>query len=131
MEVISNATTSEEKHAIIWSVSNLVPLKQFQPNEIKIIYYEHLCTQPEIELPSLFRSIGHKYEIPRLDQINRPSQTTRKTSAVVSGEDKITQWKKKLSPTQIDNILRVVASFGLNHLYADSVLPLDNHELST
>jgi hypothetical protein len=127
LHLIKNARTAEEKHAIIWSVSNLVPLKQFQSNQIKIIYYENLCTQPEIELPNLFASIGQNYERPRLDQMNRPSQTTRTTSAVVGGTDKITQWKKKLSPPQIDNILRVVESFGLDHLYSYSFLPLHSH----
>jgi hypothetical protein len=127
LELIRNAKMEEEKHAIIWSISNLVPLEQFMPGELKIVYYENLCTQPEIELPSLFASIGQKYESPRLDQINEPSQTTRISSAVVSGRDKVTHWKKKLSPAQIDTILRVVESFGLNHLYADSSLPLDSH----
>jgi hypothetical protein len=127
LELIRNAKMEEEKHAIVWSISNLVPLGQFMPGELKIVYYENLCTQPEIELRSLFASIGQKYESPRLDQINQPSQTTRISSAVVSGRDKVTHWKKKLSPAQIDTILRVVESFGLNHLYADSFLPLDSH----
>ena len=127
LELIHNAKTDEEKHAIIWSISNLVPLRQFMSGELKIVYYEHLCTQPEIELPGLFASIGQKYDSPRSDQVNQPSQTTRATSAVVSGRDKITHWKQKLRLAQINNILRVVESFGLNHLYADSLLPLDNH----
>jgi hypothetical protein len=127
LDLIRNAKLEEEKHAIIWSISNLVPLQQFMPGELKIVYYEHLCTQPEIELPSLFASIGQDYEGPRPGQINQPSQTTRTTSAVVHGTDRITQWKKKLSPAQIDNVLRVVESFGLNHIYADSFLPLDSN----
>jgi len=126
LEFIKAAKTEEEKHAIIWSISNLVPLNQFMPGELKIIYYENLCTQPQIELSGLLASIGQNDESPRLDKINRPSQTSRITSAVVTGRDKITHWKQKLRPSQIDTILRVVESFGLNHLYAESVLPLDN-----
>lgn len=126
LNLIHNAKMDEEKHAIIWSISNLVPLKQFAPGGLKIVYYEKLCTQLDIELAQLFASIGQKYASLNLAQITRPSQTTRATSAVVSGMDKITHWKKKLRPAQIDSVLQVVESFGLHHLYGDSFLPLDN-----
>jgi hypothetical protein len=124
LEFIRNAKTEEEKHAIIWSISNLVPLKQFQPGELKIIYYEHLCTQPEIVLPAIFTSMGQRYETTAMDKINRPSQTARETSAVVNGKDQLSRWKQKLTGLQIDNILRVVEKFGLNDTYNDSLLPV-------
>ncbi|MEO8355881.1 MAG: sulfotransferase [Chloroflexota bacterium] len=123
LELIRNAKMEEEKHAIIWSISNLVPLQQFMPGELKIVYYENLCTQPEIELPAVLALIGQKYAEPLIDKLNRPSQTTRVTSAVVTGTDKITGWKKKLAPSQIENILRIVDGFGLGQLYGDSVSP--------
>lgn len=124
MEIIKNAKTDEENHAVIWCVSNLVPLRQFQPNEIRIVYYENLCTQPEIELPAVFASIGQTYRDGKDNAVNRPSQTTRPSSAVVDGTDKISAWRKKLSHKQIENILRIVKAFGLDHLYGDSLLPL-------
>lgn len=127
MEIIKHAKTDEEKHAVIWSVSNLVPLRQFQPNEIRIVYYEHLCTQPEIELPAVFASIGQTYRDTERNMVNRPSQTTRPSSAVVDGTDKISAWQKKLSDRQIRNVLRVVSEFGLDHLYGDSLLPLSKY----
>jgi hypothetical protein len=123
-EFIRDAKTDEEKHAIIWSINNLVPLKQFQPGELKIVYYEHLCTQPGLELPAIFTSIGQSYEITALDKINRPSQTTRETSALVNGKDQISFWTQRLTPLQIDNILRVVEKFGLGDFYNDSLLPV-------
>ena len=123
-EFIRNAKTDEEKHAIIWSISNLVPLKQFQPGELKIIYYEHLCIQPELELPAIFTSIGQRYGATTMEKINWPSQTTRETSAVVNGKGQISYWKQKLTPLQIDNILRVIEKFGLGDFYNDSLLPV-------
>ena len=36
--------------AIIWSINNLVPLTQLKPGELRTVYYENLCTQPEIEV---------------------------------------------------------------------------------
>jgi hypothetical protein len=124
MDLIKSAKTTEEKHAIIWCVSNLVPLKQFNSGEVKIVHYEHLCTQPENELPSLFEFIGQTQTESVVNIINRPSQTTKVTSAVVRGRDKIESWRKKLSPSQIDSVLRTVDMFRLSHLYGESVLPL-------
>lgn len=124
LDLIHSARNSEEKHAVIWSVSNLVPLKQFSSDKLKVVYYEHLCTHPEGELPGIFETIGYDFLSPPADMINQPSQTTRAGSAVVAGTDKIGNWKQKLSRSQIDKILGVVRAFGLSHLYGDSSLPL-------
>ena len=126
MDLIKNAKTMEEKHTIIWCVNNLVPLKQFNPNEVKIVYYENLCTQPKKELPALFEFIGHTYSKSVIDIINQPSQTTKVTSAIVTGIDKIESWKKKLSPTQINSVLQTVQAFGMSHLYGESLSPLSH-----
>jgi hypothetical protein len=127
MDLIKSAKTMEEKHTIIWCVSNLVPLKQFNSGEVKIMYYEHLCTQPKNELPALFEFIGQPYNKSVMEIINQPSQTTKARSAVVRGSDKIERWKKKLSPSQIDRVLRMVEAFGMSHLYGDSVSPLSHN----
>ncbi len=124
-EFIRNAKTKEEKHAIIWSISTMVPLRQLKQSELKIVYYENLCTQPEMELPSIFAFTGHQYSPSAFDTISRPSQTTQKTSPIVSGTDKVSHWRKKLNPAQVENILRVVERFGLDKLYGDSLLPLN------
>jgi hypothetical protein len=125
MDTIHNAKTDEEKHAIIWCVSHLVPLMQFKPGELHITYYENLCTQPKIELPDVFNAIGLGKAVKVMDKINQPSQTTRSNSAVVKGTDKIISWKKKLTSVQITNILRIVEAFELSHIYNDSYLPLN------
>jgi len=124
LDLIHYVKTAEEKHAIIWSVSNLVPLKQFKSNDIKIVYYENLCTQPEIELPAIFASIGKTYRVSNNKVVKRPSQTTRASSAIVDGTDRISGWRKSLSSLQIKNILRIVETFGLGHVYGDALMPL-------
>jgi hypothetical protein len=123
LDLIRSVVSVEEKHAVIWSVSNLLPLRQFDPGELKIVYYENLCIQPDVELSGILESIGHRYKNPPVKIFDQPSQTTRVASAVVSGADKIEGWKKTLDHSQIDSILRVVDGFGLSHLYNDSSLP--------
>jgi hypothetical protein len=124
LDLIRRSSSQEEKHAIIWSVSNLVPLAQFNPGELKIVYYENLCTQPEAELPEIFETIGQRYESGVVTQSNRPSMTTRPTSAVVTGNNRIARWSNSLSSRQIDRVLKIVEAFGLDHLYGDSLVPL-------
>ena len=128
LDLIRNAGNSEEKHAVIWSVSNIVPLKQFEAGELRIVYYENLCVQPEVELPAIFNAIGHSYDHALAEKMDRPSQTTKATSAVVTGSHKVSHWKKALRPLQIEQILKVVESFGLQGIYGDSAMPLTSGE---
>jgi hypothetical protein len=124
MEMISRAKTAEEKHAIIWCISNLVPMRQFHSHQLQVIFYENLCTQPEQEVPRLFQTIGHDYDDAIFASAKWPSTTAICTSAIVTGEDKVTRWARELSREQIGNILSVVETFELGHIYDDSVAPL-------
>lgn len=124
MDVISRAQTVEEKHAIIWCISNLVPIRQFRSNDLNVVFYETLCAQPEREGPRIFQTIGYEYKAATLASINQPSITTVGTSAIVTGDNLVTAWKNRLSPRQIRNILSVVEDFGLDYIYGDSATPL-------
>jgi hypothetical protein len=125
-DLIANANSPEEKHALIWCISNLVPLTHFSPGELNIIHYENLCLQPEIEIPRIFQIIGLDYDEMIFSSLDNPSRTVTRDSAVMHGLDRITQWKSKLSPQQIHNILSVVESFELDYLYGDSYLATVN-----
>jgi hypothetical protein len=124
MKVLGRAKTDEEKHAIIWCISNLVPIRQFHSHQLDTIFYENLCTQPEQEIPRIFQAIEHDYDDAIFASAQQPSYTTVRTSAIVTGKDKVTRWKRELSPQQISNVLSVVADFELDYIYADSVTPL-------
>jgi hypothetical protein len=126
LDMINSAEFEEEKHTIIWCISNMVPLAQLTHDDMKLIYYEHLITQPEKELSGIFEYLQQPYKRSVLDQTIVPSLTTKRTSPVVTGENKISNWKKSLSTQQIDRILNVVDAFGLSHLYGNSELPLNN-----
>jgi hypothetical protein len=124
IQIIKKATTDEEKHTIIWCIQHLVPLRQFVPGELKIIYYENLCLQPEIEVPRIFEIIKQEHRDTVYKYLNKPSNTTAIHSAILSGEDKVNKWKRHLSNIQINNILSVVRDFELDYIYGDSFEPL-------
>jgi len=131
MDVIREAVSPEEKHAIIWCITNLIPLKQFQKDELNIFFYEHLCTQPHEEITRLFQSIQLDYGSALFNTLKTPSTTARPTSAIVVGEDNLSRWQNRLRSRQIDKILGVVEAFGLEHLYGDSLTPQMDRLLPT
>jgi hypothetical protein len=124
LDLIASLKTEEEKHTIVWCISNLIPLRQFQPGDLPIIYYEDLLLQPEVELPKICELLNISYRPPVSQLIRRPSSTTTSSSLVGTGEDQIRHWRKALTPRQIGNILRVVEKFGLDSLYGESELPV-------
>jgi hypothetical protein len=124
LDLVRHAKTAEEKHAIVWCIQNMVPIRQFASNQLNVIFYESLCAQPEQEVHRMFQAIGRKYDDTIFASVRRPSYTSVRTSAIVTGEDKLTRWKRELSPMQISNILSTVEDFGLGYIYGDSVTPL-------
>jgi hypothetical protein len=123
MGLIHDADTPEEKHAIVWCVNNLVPLRQFAATELNVVFYENLVMQPEVEIPRIFAALGRAFDDSVFAQLARPSTTTVRSSAIVSGEDRVTSWQRKLSPTQTGNVLAIVEGFGLGSLYGESAYP--------
>jgi hypothetical protein len=124
LELIQNSKTEEEKHAIVWCISNLIPLRQFTTGELPVIHYENLCLQPEEELRRICDLIQIDFKPPDSRIIGRPSSTTRPARSIGTGEDQVRQWKKVLTPRQIENILQVVEAFSLDSLYSESETPV-------
>lgn len=117
LDIIQRATSAVEKHAIIWCISNMVPLRQFDRDELPLVFYEDLCLQPELEIPRIFEIIGRSYKGSILEFVGRPSTTSRPFSAVVTGDDRVSGWKNELATKQIDEVLAVVEAFDLGQLY--------------
>jgi hypothetical protein len=124
MDIVRSATTTAAKHALIWSVHHLVPLQQFEPNELTVVFYEDLCLRPDTEIPRIFRAIGRDFDRTAFRAADRPSATAQPTSAVVAGTDRVSGWTSALSSRQIEQVLAVVDAFGLGHLYGSSPTPL-------
>jgi hypothetical protein len=123
-DFIKTAGTIEEKHAIIWAIQNLIPLNQFKNSALNIIFYEDLCVSPENEITKIFNIIGKNFHKDIFQGLDKPSRTTQSSSAIISGVDKVSRWRDVLSPRQIRSVLSVVATFGLDCLYEDSLTPV-------
>jgi hypothetical protein len=124
LEIIKRARSDEEKHAIIWCISNLVPIHQFGCRDFNVVFYEKMCINPETEISKIFEIAKLDYHHSVIENARQPSTTSLRSSAILTGEDRITGWGKKLSRRQIADILAVVRDFGLDYIYGDSYTPL-------
>jgi hypothetical protein len=124
LEVIERARTDEEKHALVWCLSNVVPLRQFAQGGWTLVYYERLRQQPEREIPTLFGGLDIDFDSGVFSKLRRPSRTTRHAPRRTQGAGDGGSWKRDLTTAQVDRVLAVVEAFGLGHIYGDSTLPL-------
>jgi hypothetical protein len=124
LRVIEGAASAEEKHAAVWCVNNLVPLRQFGPDELTIVFYENLCADPLTEIDRIFRRLGQPYRESVFAAMRDPSMMSAGDSAVVTGDDSIRAWRRELTPRQADAVMGIVNAFGLGHLYDDSGMPV-------
>jgi hypothetical protein len=127
LDVIERASTAAEKHAVIWCVSHLIPLRQSAPRGVQVVFYENLCVQPHIELPRIEHAIKRPLPADVAIMLTKPSATSTASSAVLTGDDRVSHWQKGLEPDSIRQVLRIVAAFGLDFLYGDDLLPQVTH----
>lgn len=124
--LIEKTTDAFERHILVWCIQNFVPLSQFRNGEILVLYYEHLCVQPESELKRLFAFIGEPYNSSVMDFLRVPSALSQKQSAILSGEDLVSGWQKYISAHQVQKACEMLSKFGLNRIYGTDQLPLLN-----
>jgi hypothetical protein len=126
LKVIERARLPEEKHAAIWCISNIVPLRQFASGGWTLVFYEAVHHRPEQELSRLFGAFGATYGPDVHTAMRRPSRTTRTLGAarVATQARQGLQWERHLTTDQIRRVYDIVAAFGLDHLYGESPMPL-------
>jgi len=112
-----------ERAIIIWCIETLVPLKQFKPGEIHIAFYENLVTNSEVEIKRLFTYLGKDAAMASSARMDRPSFTTRKDSAIRSGNDLIDSWRNKVSDSKLQRAMDIVKLFGLDQIYSEESMP--------
>jgi hypothetical protein len=117
IEVIAKADSDEEKHAVIWCVTNLVPIRQFHSNKLNLVRYEKLVINPDEVIPMIFHILGLPFNDQIFSYMKRPSSTSKNTSAILIGKNITEQWKDELSSQQIDKIFSIVEEFGLSNLF--------------
>jgi hypothetical protein len=123
VEAMVAASTPYERHLVTWCVENLVPLRQFQPGQIHLVFYEQLCAEPLREADRLFRFLGKRIDHRILPMMSRPSRASRGHSAVISGQGAVDAWVSRVSRHDLDGAVRTLGLFGLEHVYGMDPVP--------
>lgn len=122
---IHAARDSFEKHVFMWCIENYVPLRQFEADEIHVIFYEEMCARPEKEIARLNSFLKYKSPIESDTKLLRAaSPTSRRDSAINTGESKIFGWQDKIDPRQRKRALEILTLFGLQTIYNSEAMPL-------
>jgi hypothetical protein len=108
-----------ERHLFLWCIDNYVPLKQFEPGQIHLCFYENLLVNPEEELRSLFTSLGEDLDARVYGKLGRPSPLSRKNSTGPS----VDGWRSHTSPRRLERTIEILSLFGLDRLYGEGAMP--------
>ena len=124
--------TSAEKDFIlcqilIWCIINYVPLLQFKPGQIHIVFYEDIYSKTN----EIIREIYNFIKIEPLDfrikidrkKIMEPSRVVGKESNILSGTSPIVSWKDEISSQKIDAGFEILNCFGFEELYNNESMP--------
>lgn len=125
---IENAQDIFDIHIFSWCIGNYVPLRQFRRGEIHLLFYENLCTQPEIEIKRLFSFLGEPYDERIFKTVRRPSDVCRKDSAINTRKSLTDDFKKHISRNQIQKAVEILSLFGLDKVYSEGPMPLVDGE---
>jgi hypothetical protein len=115
----SKSKTPFEKLIFFWCISYWIPFKQFNINELHLVFYENLITDPIDELKSLFSFLDREYSQEKaLKVLREPSSTTKKNKeSFRKGEIKINGWRNKFTNEEIDRAYEIMSLFGMDTLY--------------
>lgn len=121
----ANTMTLFERYILTWSILHYVPLQQLNNQQIHLVFYEELCTNPERELSRLFTYLGEPTNIDLGLQkiLKTPSRTSRDHSAIIAGTDLISGWRHNLTWEQIKSAIDILENFGLDQIYNDTLSP--------
>jgi hypothetical protein len=121
--LIEGASSPALRQAILWCVETLVPLRQFSPGELQVVFYERFCVEPRVEIQRLFDYLRRPFDDRILKALDRPSWVSKPTSAVVVGTDRLGSWRRTMPQQSIEEVLATVAAFGLDGVYSKDDLP--------
>jgi hypothetical protein len=119
--LMNNAENEFEKHAIMWSVENLVPLRQLSKEDYTLCFYEDLIQKENEEMRKIFGEFGLRVPSNIKKIVSKPSRLSNNKKKI-EGVDRLTYWKSKLKRKEIETILKIVHSFGVD-MYTDDIMP--------
>lgn len=111
-KTILHADGAFERHVLRWCLENYIPLNDLTNEDVHIVFYEHLVSDPATEVPRLFAYLGKEFEARALERISEPSATTF-----------VTESQNRPAVYETGRALEIVAAFGLDRIYGADANP--------
>ncbi len=121
MPQIASSTTEVQRQAVMWCIENLIPLRSLESSGWIFTTYERLFCQPVIESSRILDQLGIRRTWFTNKSIKKITEMTRPDSYLLSGRNPLVEWQEKLETREIDDILRIVRSFGIELYNAESL----------
>jgi hypothetical protein len=124
---VSNQGDYIQRHVLIWSIINLVPILQFPSDGLHVLFYEDVAVDPNHELSEMLNYVRpddprRQVKLPQ-ETVNRPSRVTSRESTDFANAVPVSSWKDELTASQIDSGLTILKTFGLDELYGEDSMP--------
>ena len=99
-------------------IETLVPLRMTTPDELLVVTYEGLVSQPREQAERVLRHVGQQPDAALDAALDRPSHLARADSAVRTGGDRAASWMRRASADDTARSAEVLAVLGLDAVYA-------------
>jgi len=132
VDVFESIETKEELLAFGWAIQTYVSLFVPQPHSWFLVTYEELVTDGHSVIEDIFNYLEHPVPSEAYDQLDIPSATSSShlRNGSTTGEERLTTWRRRLTASQVDKILRVVHDVGILG-YTDDLRPNKDALLAT
>lgn len=122
LPVITKANSEAQKHAVLWCVENMIPLRQMGERSWNVVTYEQLLTSPEPILSNLLDSLKIRRTWLTNRALRRVSPVTRPDSPIYKKGNPLQAWSRQLPQEVIREILDVVQAFNIQ-VYSSDPMP--------
>lgn len=124
VDEIQKCTDGFDRQIYLWCVENYVAMKELEEKDYLLVFYEHLCMHSQNELSRIFNYIDQPITDEVFNVLEKPSVFSKDYSAIKSGGDLVSSWKKHVTSAQIENALQIVSLFGLDRFYDRGMYPI-------
>jgi len=121
-EVLSDIDTTAGYLAAVWSLDTYMTLRGPIRGSWIVTTYEDMVQNAEAESRSILDVIDEPMPVNLKKRIDEPSNSAAQDLETENVDAQLTKWKRNLSNTQIDSILRVVDTFPIG-FYTQAPLP--------
>ena len=99
-------------------LETLVPLRMTSPQELLVVTYEALVSDPRVPAERVLRHVGQQPDAELEAALDRPSHLSRADSAVRTGADRASAWMTRVDPDERAGAREVLELLGLAGLYS-------------